>query len=168
MMVLGLQFLSGSAGVPAVGERAPDFVLTSQDGSVVSLKDFRGSWVVLYFYPKDNTPACTLEARAFERDLTRYRQMNAAVIGISRDSAESHHTFCVKQGLTFKLLSDRGEGVAEQYGSLRSIAGFKLVARNTFLIDPTGKIADVWTSVHVGHHSEKVLASLAVKKGLQD
>jgi len=123
---------------------------------------------VLYFYPKDNTPGCTIQARNFERDLARYQQLNAVVVGISFDSTESHSSFCAKQGLTFTLLSDTGKKVAAQYGSLRNILGFKLAARNTFLIDPNGRIANLWTGVEVGEHSETIVASLLKLKSLQD
>jgi thioredoxin-dependent peroxiredoxin len=154
--------------IPAAGEPAPEFVLPSQDGSAVSLKDFRGRWVVLYFYPKDNTPGCTLEARNFEKDLSKYKQFNAVVLGVSLDSTGSHLSFGTKHGLTFKLLSDAGKKVAPQYGSMRSILGFKVAARNTFLIDPDGKIAHVWTGVEAAGHSKEILALLAETKSLQD
>jgi thioredoxin-dependent peroxiredoxin len=144
--------------IPQVGQQAPEFTLPSQDGSPVSLKDFRGRWVVLYFYPKDNTPGCTLEAHNFQRDLAKYEQANAAVVGVSVDSADSHKDFCTKQNLTFKLLADTGKKVAEQYGSLRSNG---VAARNTFIIDAEGKVAKVWTGVDPTHHSEDVLAALA-------
>lgn len=154
--------------IPRIGEQAPEFVLSSQEGSPVRLSDFRGRWVVLYFYPKDDTPGCTMEAHHFERDLSRYEQLNTIVIGISLDSVASHQRFCAKQGLTLKLLSDSGKKVAAQYGSLRNIIGFKVAARNTFLIDPGGKIARVWIGVEVLHHSEEILAALAEMKSLQD
>jgi peroxiredoxin Q/BCP len=157
-----------AATIPGVGDPAPEFVLPSQDGSAVSLKDFRGRWVVLYFYPKDDTPGCTLEARNFEKDLSRYEQLNAVVLGVSLDSTESHLSFCTKHGLTFKLLSDTGKKVAAQYGSLRRVFGFKIPARNTFLIDTAGKIAHVWKGVEVASHSTAILALLAEMKNLQN
>jgi thioredoxin-dependent peroxiredoxin len=157
-----------AATIPATGEPAPDFTLPSQDGSLVSLKNFRGRWVVLYFYPKDNTPGCTLEARNFEKDLTKYEQLNAAVLGVSLDTTSSHQSFCLKHGLTFKLLSDAAKKVATQYGSMRNILGFKMAVRNTFLIDPAGKIDHVWTGVEVTSHSKDILALLAQKKNLQN
>jgi thioredoxin-dependent peroxiredoxin len=150
----------------AAGQPAPEFALPSQDGSRLNLRDLRGSWVVLYFYPKDNTSICTLEARAFEKDLERYRQLNAVVIGVSLDSTASHQRFCAKQGLTFKLLSDSEKTVAAAYGSLQSIFGFKVAARHTFLIDPEGRIAQTWTGMDIAHHSEEVLSSLAKRQGL--
>ena len=146
------------AEVPQAGQQAPDFTLPSQDGSQVGLNDFRGKWVVLYFYPKDNTPGCTIEAHNFQRDLAKYEQQNSVIVGVSVDSADSHKDFCAKQGLTFKLLADTGKKVAEEYGSLRT-AG--VAARNTFLIDPQGKLAKVWTGVSPPNHSEEVLTALA-------
>ena len=147
-----------AADVPQAGQQAPDFKLPSQDGSQIGLNDFRGKWVVLYFYPKDNTPGCTIEAHNFQRDLAKYEQQNAVIAGVSVDSADSHKDFCAKQGLTFKLLADTDKKVAETYGSLRPTG---VAARNTFLIDPQGKLAKVWTGVSPPNHSEEVLAALA-------
>ena len=160
VLLFGSFFARGTAEVPPAGRAAPDFTLPSQDGSAVSLSDFRGKWVVLYFYPKDNTPGCTIEAHNFQRDLSRYEQGKAVIIGVSLDSTESHKAFCAKQGLRFKLLADTEKKVAGQYGSLRNYLGFKIAARNTFLIDPEGKIVKVWTGVDPSHHSEQVLAEL--------
>ncbi len=152
---------AAAAALPEVGKQAPDVTLPSQDGTEVSLSDFRGKWVVLYFYPKDNTPGCTIEAHNFQRDFSKYEQNNAVIVGVSIDSAESHKDFCTKQSLTFKLLADTEKKVSEEYGSLRDNG---LSARNTFLIDPKGKIAKVWTSVNPTNHSEEVLATLAGMK----
>ncbi len=149
--------------VPQAGQPAPAFTLPSQDGSPVSLKDFRGKWVVLYFYPKDGTPGCTIEAHNFQRDLAKYEAANAVIVGVSVDSTGSHKEFCAKQGLTFKLLADTDKKVVEEYGSLRNLVAVKIAYRNTFLIDPNGVIAQVWTGVDPGHHSEQVLAALAAK-----
>src|SRR5215471_12570568 len=104
------------AEVPAVGSEAPDFSLSSQDGTPVSLKDFRGKWVVLYFYPKDQTPGCTVEAHNFQRDQSQYAEHNAVVLGVSVDSVDSHKKFCAKEGLNFKLLADSEKKVAAEYG----------------------------------------------------
>lgn len=147
--------------VPEAGEIAPDFTLPSQDGSNVSLHDFRGKWVVLYFYPKDNTPGCTIEAHNFQRDLAQYDHENAVVLGVSVDSAGSHQQFCAKQGLHFKLLADTQKKVSARYGSLHDFVAVKIAARNTFLIDPSGRIAKVWTGVSPSNHSRDVLAALA-------
>ena len=149
---------SPSDAVPQAGQQASEFTLPSQDGTQLSLKDFRGKWVVLYFYPKDNTPGCTIEAHNFQRDLPKYEQGNTVIVGVSVDSTDSHKDFCAKQGLTFKLLADTNKKVVEQYGSLRPNG---VAARNTFLIDPEGKITKVWTGVDPSHHSEEVLTALA-------
>src|SRR5579863_3351853 len=149
-----------ASSAPQQGQMAPDFTLPSQDSSQVSLKDFRGHWVVLYFYPKDNTHGCTIEAHNFQRDLEKYTQNNAVIVGVSVDSTGSHQDFCAKQGLTFKLLADTEKRVSAEYGSLRNLVAIKISARNTFLIDPEGKIAKVWIGVDPGKHSEEVLAVL--------
>jgi peroxiredoxin Q/BCP len=156
---VGLAFSLAAAGdLPRVGQMAPEVTLPSQDGSNVSLKDFRGKWVVLYFYPKDNTPGCTIEAHNFQRDLSKYNEKNAVIVGVSVDTTESHLDFCTKQSLTFKLLADTDKKVVADFGSL-SERGF--ASRNTFLIDPNGKIAKVWTGVKPPGHSEEVLATLS-------
>jgi peroxiredoxin Q/BCP len=116
--------------------------------------------VVLYFYPKDFTSGCTLEAKNFQADLAKYEKANAVIVGVSVDSAESHKSFCAKEGLSFKLLSDPDAQVSSQYGSVMEYNGAKLSARNTFLVDPEGKIAKVFMGVKPSGHSEEVLASL--------
>jgi len=151
---------AGATAPPNVGQAAPDFTLPSQDGSAVSLADFRGKWVVLYFYPKDGTSGCTLEAHNFQRDLANYQKDNAVIVGVSVDSTGSHKEFCAQQGLTFKLLADTEKRVSRQYGSLMNLGVVKIAARNTFLIDPEGKIAKVWTGVSPSKHSAEVLAAL--------
>jgi peroxiredoxin Q/BCP len=147
--------------LPAVGQVAPGFTLPSQDGSQISLDSFRGKWVVLYFYPRDMTSGCTIEAHNFQRDQAQYDAANAVIVGVSVDTPDSHKQFCTKEGLTFRLLADPEHKVVEAYGSLGHFATFTIANRNTFLIDPTGKIAKVWTKVEVQHHSEEVLAALA-------
>jgi thioredoxin-dependent peroxiredoxin len=161
---LSLLFLATSlfAAAPQVGQMAPDFTLPSQDGSKVSLHDFRGKWVVLYFYPKDGTSGCTLEAHNFQRDISKYQQLNAEIVGVSVDSSDSHKDFCAKQGLHFKLLADTEKKVSEAYDSLMMIVHFS--NRNTFLISPDGKIAKIWKGVSPANHSEEVLAALSALK----
>ena len=146
--------------MPAVGQAAPTFTLPSQDGSQISLASFRGKWVVLYFYPKDMTSGCTIEAHNFQRDQAQFDARNAIILGVSVDTPDSHKQFCTKEGLTFRLLADPNHTVVDAYGSLGNYAGFKIANRNTFLIDPQGNIAKVWTKVQVQHHSEEVLAAL--------
>lgn len=150
-----------SADQPAVGTLAPDVTLVSNEGNQVSLKDYRGKWVVLYFYPKDFTSGCTLEAHNFQRDLDKYKQANAVILGVSVDTSESHKSFCSKEGLNFKLLSDTDAKVSTAYGSVMDYQGTKLSARNTFIIDPEGKIAKVFVGVKPAGHSEEVLSALA-------
>ena len=159
--VLACNRASAVNELPAVGAAAPAFNLTNNEGKQVSLADFKGKWVVLYFYPKDFTSGCTLQARNFQRDLAKYEAINAVILGVSVDTAESHKEFCAKEGLNFKLLADIGAKVSEQYGSVMEYQGNKLSARNTFIIDPQGKIAKVYEKVKVAPHSEEVLAALA-------
>ena len=149
---------------PEVGKPAPDFSLTTGDGSQVSLKDYRGKWIVLYFYPKDFTSSCTMEAHNFQRDLSKYEQTGAVILGVSVDTAQSHKDFCAKEGLNFKLLADADAKVSTEYGSIMDYKGSKLAARNTFIINPKGEIAKVYTSVKPADHSEQVLKDLAELK----
>jgi peroxiredoxin Q/BCP len=151
---------------PTAGSPAPDFSLATGDGSQVSLKDNRGKWVVLYFYPKDFTSGCTVEAKNFQRDLAKYEQTGAVVLGVSVDTAQSHKDFCAKEGLNFKLLADPDAKVSALYGSTMEYQGAKMAARNTFIINPKGKIAKVFTGVKPAEHSDEVLKALAeLKKG---
>ena len=159
----------GAAGesnqaLPAVGQIAPAFTLPSQDGSRISLESFRGKWVVLYFYPKDMTPGCTIEAHNFQRDQAKFDAAEAVILGVSVDTPDSHKNFCSKEGLTFRLLADPEHKVVDAYGSLGSFGPMTIANRNTFLIDPQGKIVKVWTGVKVDHHSEEVLAAIAELK----
>jgi thioredoxin-dependent peroxiredoxin len=154
--------------IPTVGSMAPDFTLSSQEGKKVSLHDYRGQWVVLYFYPKDMTPGCTIEAHNFQRDQKEYDTRKAAILGVSVDSVDSHVEFCTKENLTFKLLSDPEKKVVTQYGSTQKFGENVVAARYTFLIDPKGVIRKVYTKVNAGiaGHSAEVLAALdELKKG---
>src|SRR5437660_1960347 len=170
-MVLGILFVVTVAGVvgrasaagsaPAVGAAAPDFTLNSQENKPVSLHDFKGKWIVLYFYPKDFTSGCTVEAHNFQRDLAQYEQKNAVIVGVSVQDEDSHQKFCTKEGLSFKLLADTKQEVSTQYDSIMTHNEAKLSARHTFLIDPQGKVQKVWLEVKPDKHSEEVLAALA-------
>jgi peroxiredoxin Q/BCP len=146
--------------LPALGQVAPTFTLPSQDGTQISLDSFRGKWVVLYFYPKDGTSGCTIEAHNFQRDLAQFEAKNAVILGVSMDTPDSHKQFCTKEGLTFRLLADPNHTVVDAYGSLGSFATFKIANRNTFLIDPQGNIAKVWTKVDPSVHSKEVLSAI--------
>ncbi len=150
-----------SATVPLVGSQAPDFTLTSQEGTPVSLKDYRGKWVVLYFYPKDFSSGCTIEAHNFQRDQPLYQQRNVVVLGVSVDSSDSHKQFCTKEGLNFKLLADMDHKVSSAYGSLTNLGLVKFASRHTFIINPEGKVVKIFTEVNPNKHSEEVLTALA-------
>jgi peroxiredoxin Q/BCP len=158
--LIAVHSVRATADAPAVGADAPEFSLATNEGKQAALKDFRGKWVVLYFYPKDFTSGCTLQARNFQRDLAKYEALNAVVLGVSVDTAESHKEFCAKEGLAFKLLSDTEGKVSDAYGSVMDYNGMKLSARNTFIIDPKGKIAQVFMKVKPAANSEEVLAAL--------
>ena len=160
-LALSLAVVGFAVEMPQVGQQAPAVALPSQDGKVVDLKSFHGKWVVLYFYPKDMTTGCTIEAHNFQQDLSKYEQHNAVIVGVSVDNADSHQQFCTKESLTFRLLADPDKKVVDQYGSLGQSG---MASRNTFLIDPNGKIAQVWTKVNPGKHSEEVLGALAEKQ----
>ena len=150
-----------SAPAPAAGSSAPDFTLNSQEGKPVALRDYRGKWVVLYFYPKDFTPGCTIEAHNFQRDLAQFEAKNTAILGVSTQDEGTHEKFCAKEGLNFKLLADTKSAVSTQYGSVINLAVTKLAARHTFLIDPAGTIRQVWLDVSPSRHSAELLAALS-------
>jgi peroxiredoxin Q/BCP len=152
--------VGATADAPAVGTTAPEFTLTTNEGNQAKLKDFRGKWVVLYFYPKDFTSGCTLEAHNFQRDLAKYEALHAVILGVSVDTADSHKSFCAKEGLAFKLLADTDAKVSDAYGSVMEYNGMKLSARNTFIIDPKGKIAQVFMKVKPADTSDEILAAL--------
>ena len=149
-----------TTAMPQSGQTAPDFTLPSQDGSNISLDSCRGKWVVLYFYPKDMSTGRTIEAHNFQQDIDKYQKLDAVVVGVSVDSTGSHKEFCAKEGLSFKLLSDEDKKVVAQYGSMGDHNGVKMAKRNTFLIDPHGKIVQVWTGVNPQQHSQQVLEAL--------
>ena len=161
MLLLSIaSFAADAPAPPAEGTAAPKFTLPSQDAPAISLDQFKGKWVVLYFYPKDFTSGCTLEAHNFQRDIAKYEAKNAVVVGISVDTADSHKGFCTKEGLSFKLLADTEHKVSEAYGSLGTYNGNAYASRNTFLIDPAGVIRKVYLKVKPPAHSDEVLADL--------
>ncbi len=146
--------------MPSVGSEAPEFELPAQDGSPVRLRQYRGQWVVLYFYPKDQTRGCTIEAHTFEVDQPEYLRRNTVVLGVNLDSVDSHQRFCTNQSLNFALLSDAAGATAKAYGSLMNLGIVKVALRHTFIIDPAGKIARVYKDVDPAKHSAEVLAAL--------
>ncbi len=160
LVFFGVRAFAASDPIPQVGQTAPQFSLPSQEGTPVSLSQFKGKWVVLYFYPKDQTSGCTIEARNFQKDIGKFEAANAVVLGVSVDSVKSHQAFCTKDGLHFKLLSDTGKNVVKEYGSLGDYMGFKIAKRNTFLVNPEGKIAKEWIGVDPTHHSTEVLDAI--------
>jgi peroxiredoxin Q/BCP len=157
-----------AADVLQPGAKAPDFSLPSQEDSAVSLSQYKGKWVVLYFYPKDMTTGCTIEAHNFQRDLSKYDAQNAVVLGVSLDTVESHKTFCTKDSLTFKLLADHDHKVIDAYGvPLMAHGDMKFASRDTFLISPDGKIVKAWTGVNPNTHSDDVLAEIDAQKKMK-
>ncbi len=144
-----------------VGKEAPEFCLPDENGEKVCLKDLRGKWVVLYFYPKDNTPGCTKEAEDFTELLLEFEKLGTVVLGVSPDSVESHRKFKEKKNLKVKLLSDENKEVLNAYGvwQKKKMYGREYygVVRTTYLIDPEGKVAHVWKRVKVKGHAETVL-----------
>ena len=147
------------------GAAAPNFTLPSQENSPVSLSDYKGKWVVLYFYPKDMSPGCTIEAHNFQRDLSKYDSANAVVLGVSLDTVEHHKTFCTKDSLSFKLLADPDHKVIDEYGVPTMFTPIgKLAQRDTFLISPEGKIVKFWEVKDIKAHSDEVLAAISAEK----
>jgi thioredoxin-dependent peroxiredoxin len=156
-----LPALAGDALTP--GTAAPEFTLPSQDNSPISLSDYKGKWVVLYFYPKDQTPGCTVEAHNFQRDLEKFKAANAVVLGVSLDTPGSHKAFCDKESLSFKLLADPDHKAVDAYGvPIKNYGTMKFATRQTFLIDPSGKIVKTWPKVDedLKNHSANVLAAI--------
>jgi thioredoxin-dependent peroxiredoxin len=155
-----VQIHAADAAMPQTGQIAPNFKLPSQSGKKISLKSYRGKWVVLYFYPKDMTTGCTIEAHNFQNAQSDFAAKNAVILGVSVDSTTSHQQFCAKDGLTFHLLSDSEHKVVEEYGSEGGRNGVVMANRNTFLIDPQGKIAQVWVKVNPATAASDVLAAI--------
>ena len=152
--------LRAAQDAPQVGTMAPEFSLPDQQGTVRRLSDFRGQWVVLYFYPKDETPGCTKEACAFRDDWQALSALNAQVIGVSVDDAQSHAQFASKHRLPFILLSDTSGEVVQRYGALMNLVVMKLAKRHTYVIAPDGKIARVYRNVNPGGHSREIIEFL--------
>jgi len=156
----GYSLLRANGKSLALGTPAPDFSLNSQEGQPVTLSALRGQWIVLYFYPKDFTSGCTVEAHNFQRDLAEYQKRNAVILGVSVQDEASHKQFCAKEGLNFKLLADTKKEVSKKYDSVINLGIAKISARHTFLIDPSGVVRKVWLDVDVQKHSQEVLAAL--------
>ena len=149
-----------AADKPAVGSQAPEFELPDQDGRLHSLEDYRDRWIVLYFYAKDESPACTVEAREFRDRVFAFRELNAQILGVSLDDVESHKQFAEHHGLPFPLLADTAGRTADRYGVKTRMAGMTVAKRQTFLIDPEGRIAKHYDDVAPASHTAEVLADL--------
>ena len=162
-LIVSLLLLTLTAALraaPEVGDAAPAFRLQDQNGEWHTLDDYRGQWVALYFYPKDDTPGCTTEACAFRDDVFKFKKMGVAVVGVSVDDVASHKAFAEKHKLPFTLLADSEKSVAKEYGVLTAYNGTELASRQTFLIDPDGKVAKHYDKVQADKHSPEVLADL--------
>ena len=158
--LMGYRSLSMAASTPKIGDKAPDFNLPNAQGNLVSLSSYKNNWVVLYFYPKDDTPGCTKEACGFRDDLHKLEKLGAKVIGVSVDDGASHAEFAKKYDLPFPLLSDKNGIVANQYGALSNFVLFKIAKRYTFLISPTGLLQKSYLNVDTSRHSQQIIDDL--------
>lgn len=143
-----------------INNPAPEFTLNDAKGKAHSLADYRGKYLILYFYPKDNTPGCTKEACHFRDDMAQLEKLGAKIVGISVDTSESHAKFAEKYHLPFPLLADTDGKVAASYNALTNLLIIKIAKRHTFLIDPDGKIKKIYTSVNVSNHSQQIIDDL--------
>ncbi len=160
-VVLGFTSTGIANDQPVVGAAAPEFELSDQNGQLHSLEDYRDQWVVLYFYPKDDTPGCTTEACEFRDNIFAYKDLNAQILGVSLDDVESHKAFAENHGLPFPLLADVEGEVSTAYGVKTRMFGMTVAKRQTFIIGPDGNIAKHYEEVSPSEHSEQVLADLA-------
>ena len=142
------------------GQQAPDFSLSDNSRNKHTLLDYHGQWLILFFYPKDNTPGCTIEACQFRNDYTEITEMNAQILGINTDNTESHTRFITKQQLPFPLLSDETGTVSKQYETLFKLGPIKFCKRHSFIIDPQGKIAKIYRKVSPAQHSQQIITDL--------
>ncbi|MEX2680767.1 MAG: peroxiredoxin [Candidatus Sigynarchaeota archaeon] len=145
--------------VPKIGDAAPDFKLQDQDGNERALKDFKGKWIVLYFYPKDNTPGCCTEAIGFTNIFEEFQKLDAQIIGVSADTVQSHKKFVDKYKLKVTLLSDKPYETIKAYGAYKANGGH--ISRDTILIDPAGKVAFTWKAVKPKDHPAEVKSKIA-------
>jgi len=161
-VVAGLMWtrLAHAGDVPQPGQAAPGFTLPDQNGKAHALSEYAGRWVVLYFYPKDDTPGCTEEACSFRDDLSALSRMGAQVVGVSVDDTDSHAEFAKKYHLPFPLLADKDGQVAARYGALLNLGLLRFAKRYTFLVDPQGKIAKVYLKVETSRHSKEIIEDL--------
>jgi len=168
LMVLMTMFNIARADVLEIDSAAPEFELQDQTGKSHFLADYHGQWVVLYFYPKDDTPGCTTEACSFRDEYRVLSALNTQILGVSMDSIESHANFSEKYSLPFPLLADIDGHVANQYGALASLGPIKFAKRHTIIISPMGKIKKVYRNVDPALHSEEVIGTLRILKSEAD
>lgn len=164
MLALTLVNAARAADAPQPGQVAPDFALDDQSGKVQHLSDYRNKWLVLYFYPKDDSPYCTTEACQFRDDIAQIQALGAEVVGISVDDQDSHAEFAKKHHLPFPLLADKNGLVAAKYGSINNWLVIKFAKRNTFIINPAGRIAKIYISVDAAKNPQQVVADLKTLK----
>ena len=167
IVALSIVVFAGTAvaATPAVGEPAPAFKLQDQDGKWHSLADYKGKWVAIYFYPKDDTPGCTTQACSFRDNIFAFNKEGAVILGISVDDVESHKKFAEKHGLPFTLLADADKAVSKSYGVLKTYMGvMEMARRDTFIVDPQGRIAKHYESVDPEGHSKVVLDDIKALK----
>lgn len=159
-IIFGFTSIGFANNQPAVGSVAPEFELPDQNGQLHSLEDYRDQWVVLYFYPKDETPGCTTEACEFRDNIFAYKDLNAQILGVSLDDVESHKAFAENHGLPFPLLADVDGDVATAYGVKTRMSGMTVAKRQTFIVGPDGTIAKHYENVSPADHSKQVLTDL--------
>lgn len=157
---IGYRQYSAVPNTPKIGSKAPDFNLPNANGELVSLASLSGSWVVLYFYPRDDSPICTKQACSFRDDMHKLEKLGAKVVGVSVDDGKSHAEFAKKYSLPFALLSDKNGEVANQYGALTNLGIFKMAKRYTFLIDANGVLRKTYLSVDTSKHSQQIIDDL--------
>ncbi len=158
--ILGYRSFAHASNSLTIGADAPDFTLNDAKGNKHSLSDYRGKYLVLYFYPKNDTPGCTKEACHFRDDMVQLEKLGAKIIGVSVDSSESHGKFAEKYKLPFTLLADTDGKVADSYHALTNLFIVKIAKRHTFLIDADGKIKKIYTNVNVSNHSQQIIDDL--------
>lgn len=160
LVLMAVRAVAFAGTVPTVGQAAPDFNLPDAQSQSHRLTDYSGKWLVLYFYPKDDTPGCTKEACSFRDDLFQLDKLGAKVVGVSVDDSGSHAKFAQKYHLPFPLLADKDGKVADSYGALTNLGIIKIAKRYTFLIDPKGNIAKIYLSVDTSRHSQEIIDDL--------
>ncbi len=159
---LGYRSYSAAPNTPKLGSKAPDFNLPNAKGELVSLNSFSGNWIVLYFYPRDDSPVCTKQACAFRDDFHKLEKLGAKVVGVSIDDGKSHADFAEKYSLPFPLLSDKDGLVASKYGALTNLLVTKMAKRYTFLIDPHGVLRKTYLTVDTSKHSQQIIDDLVL------